>query len=141
MMSNEIKLLNTAYYHAQANPTERYNRTIKTMIASYINNDQREWDLTLPKIQFAMNSACNDATNFSPAFLNFGREPIMSGRQYSPLNENKPFDFADRQKLGSKLTQLPSLYEKVRTNLKQACERSSKVYNLRRKQVVFNFFY
>lgn len=61
------------YYHAQAHPTERANRTIKTMI--FLENDQQLWGQLLSEFAFAMNNAKQDSTVFSPFFLNFGRNP------------------------------------------------------------------
>ena len=31
-------------YHPQANPVERVNKILKTMIVSFIKKDHREWD-------------------------------------------------------------------------------------------------
>ncbi|KAL6417431.1 hypothetical protein ACFW04_012743 [Cataglyphis niger] len=39
------------------NPVERTNRTIKTMIAQYVDRDHREWDEALHALQFAYNTA------------------------------------------------------------------------------------
>ena len=34
-------------HHAQANPTERVNRVLKTMIVAFLRDDHKEWDLHL----------------------------------------------------------------------------------------------
>ena len=60
-------------YHAQANPVERVNRTKKTM--SYLENSHRDWDLQIPELRYAYNTAVQESTGWSPAFLNFGRQP------------------------------------------------------------------
>lgn len=56
------------------NPVERTNRTIKTMIAQFIEKDHRRWNERLIELQFAFNTAKHEATNFTPAYLNHGRE-------------------------------------------------------------------
>lgn len=66
-------LLYTALYHPQANPVERYNRTINTAIRSYVNENHKKWDAELPKIAFALRTAVSEVTGYSPAFLNFGK--------------------------------------------------------------------
>jgi hypothetical protein len=71
--SRGISPFHISAYHAQSNMTERYNRTIKTMIVSFIQKC-RDWDKNLHEIAFAMNSAVSDTTKFSPAYLATGRE-------------------------------------------------------------------
>ena len=39
-----VKLVTTPPYHPQANPVERSNRTLKTMIAAFVGADHRNWD-------------------------------------------------------------------------------------------------
>jgi hypothetical protein len=34
----------------------------------------KDWDLHIPELSFALATACNDSTKFSPAYLNTGRE-------------------------------------------------------------------
>lgn len=38
----------TSAYHPQTNLTERVNRTLKTMVASYVVNQHKQWDKYLP---------------------------------------------------------------------------------------------
>ncbi|CAB0045368.1 unnamed protein product, partial [Trichogramma brassicae] len=44
------------------NPTERANRTIKTMIASYVGANHRDWDKHLHELRHAMNTAVQSST-------------------------------------------------------------------------------
>jgi len=39
----------------QANPVERTNKTLKTMIAQFCENDHRKWDISLPELEFCHN--------------------------------------------------------------------------------------
>ena len=73
-----IRHTTTPPYHAQANLVERVNRVLKTMIASFVENDRRSWDKLLPDFRFAYNTAVHSSTHVSPAFLNFGREPRVA---------------------------------------------------------------
>lgn len=54
-------------YHLSANPTERSNRVIGTMISSYIKENLREWDVNIPQVPFAFNTAVHEVTEFAPA--------------------------------------------------------------------------
>ncbi|CAB0043038.1 unnamed protein product [Trichogramma brassicae] len=70
-----IRQVTTAPYTPRMNPTERANRTIKTMIASYVGANHRDWDKHLHELRHAMNTAIQSSTRVSPAFLNYGRHP------------------------------------------------------------------
>ena len=65
----------TPPYHAQANPVERVNRTFKTMLVSFIEGKHSTWDVHIPELMFAYNTAVQESTGMSPAFLNMGRYP------------------------------------------------------------------
>uniref|UniRef100_H3B6N1 Integrase catalytic domain-containing protein n=1 Tax=Latimeria chalumnae TaxID=7897 RepID=H3B6N1_LATCH len=62
----------TTAYHPQCNFTERVNKTLKAMIASYVHGLHHKWDEQLIKLRFAINSAVQETTGYSPAELNFG---------------------------------------------------------------------
>lgn len=68
-----IYLKHTIPYHPQANPTERTNKTLKQMIITYTDK-HRSWDDKISHLIFALNTAVNESTGFTPAFLNFARE-------------------------------------------------------------------
>lgn len=44
------------------------------MLAQYVRDDHRSWDVQLTGFQFALNIAVHDSTEFTPAMLCFGRE-------------------------------------------------------------------
>lgn len=64
----------TPVYHPQANPVERKNRDLKTQLAIYVEGDHTAWKEKLPAIRFAMNTAKNQSTGYTAAYLTFGRE-------------------------------------------------------------------
>lgn len=68
----------TTAYHPQTNGlTERLNKTLTDMLAMYVSNDHRDWDVTLPYVTFAYNSSRHDTAGYSPFFLLFGRQPTL----------------------------------------------------------------
>lgn len=91
-------------YHPQANPVERVNRVLKTMIISYLDRDHREWDVHLNDFRFAYNTAHHSSIGASPAFLNLGRElePTQSlRRRYQDVTEvepREPKEWSDRMR-------------------------------------------
>lgn len=66
----------TSGYHPQTNGlTERFHRTLSDMISTYISPDHSNWDIILPFVTFAYNTARQRTTGYSPFFLVFGRSP------------------------------------------------------------------
>jgi len=61
-------------YHACSNPTERYIGSVKGLIRALITQT-KEWDMHLNEVSFALRTAVNESTGFSPAYLMFLREP------------------------------------------------------------------
>jgi len=59
----------TAPYCPRENSNERANRTVKTMIAQYVENGQNAWDSLLSKLSLAINTSVSESTGYSPAFL------------------------------------------------------------------------
>ena len=140
-----LKDLGIAYrltppYTPQANPVERTNKTLKTMVAQFCEADHRKWDTHLPDLVFAINSSRHDSTGFSPAFLNFGREmdpprPLyripVSPEMETVTTDTETADFVDQN---ARLKKLDDIYELVRINLGRAFSTQSRHYNLRRRE-------
>lgn len=122
------KIRYNSNYHPQANPTERVNRTIKTMLASYVTDKHRMWDVNLAKIGCALRTAKHDSTGETPYFVNFGRRMVLSGTELDGVPE-------DVVETGNTERQedLKKLFIDVRKRLDIAARKSEKTYNLRRR--------
>ena len=116
----------TPPYTPQANPTERVNRVIKTMIAQYIDKDQRKWDENLPELMLALNTSQHESTGYNPAFLNFGRNLRL------PHTPNEYTEAADTP--NERFQKLKEIFNLVNINMSRAFNRQSHQYNLRRRQ-------
>ena len=77
-----VHYTHTPTYHPQANPVERANRTLKTMVVSYLKERHTTWDEKLPELLFAMNTAVHSSTGVSPAMMLYGRQPEPPGTQH-----------------------------------------------------------
>lgn len=62
----------TTAYHPQTNMTEWINRNLKTMIASYVGDQHRQWDQWLPEFRFAINTTFKESIGFTPAEVALG---------------------------------------------------------------------
>ncbi|XP_029674537.1 uncharacterized protein K02A2.6-like [Formica exsecta] len=116
----------TPPYTPQCNPVERANRTIKTMIAQYVGKNQKAWDDHVPALRYAFNTAWNEATGYTPAYLNHGRE----------LARPHPEDRQHQQAAAAPETierHLGEAHELVRIHLARAFQHQERHYNLRRR--------
>lgn len=69
-------------YHPEANPAERKNRELKTRLAILVGPEHRRWPDVLPMVRFSLNSAYNQGTGHSAAYLTYAREML------SPISVN-----------------------------------------------------
>lgn len=125
-------------YCPQVNPTERYNRTIVTALASLVDNDHRSWDTFLPKIQLSINSSINVTTGFTPSFLVFGREIIPDGSYYAEIQNLDEYIFLPRDLYAANLGLLSSYFDKVQVALHLAHLKNANHYNKRHSFKEFN---
>lgn len=127
----------TPPYTPQANPVERTNKTLKTMIAQFCEGEHKRWDHYLPDLNFAINTARHDSTGYSPAFLNFGRELMGPKSLYHRFTIPKKApgepSSADRITHSQRFTKLQDIFELVHINLSHAFSVQQHHYNLRRR--------
>ncbi|CAB0038284.1 unnamed protein product [Trichogramma brassicae] len=132
-----IKHVTTAAYNPRANPTERTNRTLKTMIAAFVKNDHRDWDLHAHEFRHAINTAVQATTKVSPAFLNFGYHPTpvkslrRENEQDFRIDRISPEDWLDR------LRRLDALKDLVTKHIDAAQAKQASNFNKGRKDVRF----
>jgi len=136
--ADEHKITHTTVppYHPQANPVERVNRILKTMIIAFIEKDHREWDRHISEFRFAYNTAFHSSLGTSPAFLNLGRE-LKPAQLLSKNQEATEIEVGDTAGWSERMKRLPFLREWVTENLDKAYQRQSSQYNLRRRNRTF----
>lgn len=52
---------------------ERANRTIETMLGTFVDQNQQNWDELVPFLMMANRSSVHESTEVSPAKMVFGR--------------------------------------------------------------------
>lgn len=132
------KIWFTNLYHPQANPTERVNRVVKTMLSSYVKDNHRQWDSQLPKLEFALKTAVHEATGYTPAYLNYGRELPRTASDYEqePTGRDET-DITNQEPRLEAIKRMPMLYKEVQDRLDRAYEKGCRTYNLRRRPVEY----
>jgi len=121
----------TAPYTPQENPTERMNRTVKTMIAQYADNDQRSWDELLPEIMLAVNTSVSETTGYTPTYLVQGKEPRLPNTLF---NEVTIGTGALNEAPAEKEERLHTVFGIVRNNMARCSVEQARHYNLRRRE-------
>jgi hypothetical protein len=73
----------TTAYNPQANGyAENQNRTVKDMLAMYVNEQQTNWAKFLPVLAHSYRTTVNSITGYTPYFANHGREATQPADQW-----------------------------------------------------------
>ena len=125
-------------YHPQANPVERVNQTVKTMIVSFLEKSHTKWDEHIDELAFAYNTAIQDTTGESPAFLNYGRHPKLPGslRQKEDLECLNNLDKEAIEDWKLRMNNLHKVYDVVTTRIRKAQDRQAKYFNKKHREVI-----
>ena len=125
-------------YHPQANPVERVNRVLKTMIVAFLERDHREWSEHLRDFRFAYNTAHHSSIGTSPALLNLGRELRPANSLRAKCDEAAEVERRDPAEWSNRMERLRALHDWVAENLEQAYNKQSTYYNRKRRDIVYN---
>ena len=122
----------TTSYHPQTNLTERVNRTLKTMIASYVESQHKNWDQHLHEFRFALNSSVQESIGVTPGELNLSR-PLRG-----PLDlALQPQHVSPDSACYNQVVQLHDLKAHVDKNLTKARVKQKRNYDRRRRELQF----
>ena len=126
-----------APYHAHANPTERVNRTFKTMMSIFVKEDHRNWDIHLHEFAYVINTTVHSSTRLTPAFLNFGRNPRSIPNLRQQQENDDRVEIGDSKVWADRLRRLPTIYDLVQKQLQLANDKQAKYYNKNRRDLSF----
>ena len=131
-LAQEFKIFHstTPPYHPQANPVERVNRILKTMIVFFIENDHGNWDQYLPEFRFAYNTAFHTSRKSSPAFLNLGRGPFPTNSLRKRVSAKPEVERRTPESWQERMHRVQSIRDWVIKNLDDAFAKQSKYYNV-----------
>ncbi len=117
----------TSAYHLQTNlAAELFNRElIKIMTTMLDVPDDPEWEAWLPTVMLAYNTAVRKATNLSPFFLTYLRDPAMPFFQIGEMG--RPFYGEDWAV--DALRRMRDVYVYTADKINQEGERNKKLYD------------
>jgi transposase InsO family protein len=132
------KLRTTAYKPSTNGALERFHRTLNSMLAKVVDDNQRDWDDHLQSVMAAYRASPHDSTGFTPNFVLLGREcraplDLLVGPPPSEEERWGSIDaFVYRQQQIKR-----EAYAAVRLHLGTAAERSKDRYDLRVRPAKF----
>lgn len=125
----DIEKTRTTSFHPQSDGmVERFNRTLKDMLAAVVAPDQKDWDTWLPYLMMAYRSAVHTSTGFTPTELMLGRNVTLPLDLLLPKPpDDNPIcttDFADQ--LEGKMKEV---YEVARSRLQMSNAKQKTLYD------------
>ena len=124
-------------YHPQANPVERTNRVLKTMIQSFIEQDHRNWDAHLNEFRFTYNTSLHGTNRVTPAFLNMGREPLPRNSFRSLKEGEVELPAVNLSIWTTRMNRMNHLRDMITIYQDQAFIKKAKYYDQRRRNEQF----
>ncbi|CAD6216032.1 GSCOCG00011241001-RA-CDS [Cotesia congregata] len=129
--------MTTPPYHPQADPVERVNRVLNTMMIAFLNEDHREWDQHISQFRFAHNTAFHSSIQATPAFLNMGREPATTAQLRQDLLGDPDLVHRPVREWQARMRQLDNLRNSIVHALDTAFQRQAQYYNQRHRNREF----
>ncbi|UYV76601.1 hypothetical protein LAZ67_14001425, partial [Cordylochernes scorpioides] len=125
----------TTAYHPQTNGlTERLNKPLANMIAMYVSVEQKDWDVILPYVTFAYNTAKQNTTGFTPFKLIHGREAETTVDTLFP-NPHEDLQEDYSQKIASQVEETRQL---ARLETLKAQEKDKARYDSKHEAMDYN---
>jgi transposase InsO family protein len=127
----------TAYKPSTNGLVERFHRTLNSMIAKIVAENQRNWDKCLPSVVAAYRATVHESTGYTPNYLFLGRE------NYAPLDlvmatpRDEPSNRSVNDFVNEVQERLQNAYSEVREHLKQSAVRRKRYYDLKAKSMHF----
>ena len=104
------------------------NKTLQSMLAKCINEEQSNWSQQLPYVMMAYRSSVHESTGYTPQFLVFGQElSLPLDCMYPNPQENVTTDI--HEFVHNKQQASQRAFELVRRNLNEKQKRRNAIYN------------
>ena len=119
--------MSTAYHPQTNGQTEVVNKVITQTLKAYVRADQTDWDLSIPNVEFAYNTALHSATGMTPFFLNYGKQPYVPSTLFQPPPSNHPA-------VSEFIQQLQQSTQQARQQIIKAQHRAQHTANSKRRE-------
>ena len=106
------------------------SQTLRCLIHDMKN--VKSWEILLPTVEMTINSSPNQSTGFSPFFLNYGYEPVMS------IQLLKGDESTKIESVASFVQRVTSDWNVARQNLQRSVGLQEKYYDQKHRDVYYN---
>lgn len=129
-----IKKSRTTPYHASGNGmTERFNRTLISMIGTLEPEKKKNWKQFIPSLVHAYNCIRHESTGYSPYSLLFGREPKLPVDMAFGIKNERGEDKSYNEYVIDLREKITHAFTKVHKNADLSREEQKRNYDIRAK--------
>jgi len=132
------KVRSTSYQPSTNGMLESFHRTLNTMLAKVVSDNQKDWDEHVPLVMSAYRASVHEATGYSPNFLMFGREnrlPLDLVLR-PPVDDEQHYTSYDNF-VETIQTRTRNVFDIAREHLGRAAERRKDAYDIGVKAAKF----
>ena len=135
----DVAKTRTSPYHPSSNGIiESFNSTLVTMIRSYVDENQRNWDEHIPLLTAAYRSTVHPATGFTPNMLMLGREVNLPIDVLYPKPANEESHVTTAEYVNELRNQMENCHALAREHLGRSAERQKRSYDTRLVERKYN---
>ena len=126
------KMTRTTPYHPMGNGcTERFNRTLISMLRTLEEEQKRNWKRFMPQLVHAYNCTHHSTTGASPYYLLFGRQPRLAADVLLDLYTPGSWACCRTEYIKDLQKRLKVTNKVAQDAMKKAASRAKKHYDLR----------
>ena len=127
-----VKKTRTTPYHPMGNGcTERFNRTLISMLRTLEEEQKQHWKRFMPQLVHAYNCTRHSTTGASPHYLLFGRQPRLAADVLLDLHTPGSGARCQTEYIKDLQKRLKVTYRVAQDAMKKAASRAKKHYDLR----------
>ena len=124
LKNHGIEVRKTTVYHPQTNgKCERFNRTLKEMLARLVYNRNKTWENQLGPALMAYRNSVSTVTGYTPFFLLYGRQgrlPLSTSFNFNSTNafQDRLYEHDKTLGIARTMTENSRKYNRERVNAK-----------------------